>query len=589
MNLRIPALLAVLALSSTAGHAAVDLFRAPAGTNATGLELGFSVARAGDVNGDGYEDFIAGAPFDDTIGAEAGRAFLWLGTPSGGLDMGGTPDVVFDDGSGADWFGFAVAGIGDIDDDGYDDVAVGAPGDDRPGEKQGAVYVYYGRPVANPDVTASWSPGTVLSGAVAGDRFGWAISAAGDMDRDGIDDFVVGAPYNDDAPGLDYGRAYLFRGSRSSLSTTPAVNWDGPATGGPTSTAPFQAFAPDGQSIGGPGFGWSIAHVPDFQTVGRSAVAIGAPGAQGATGQVRVFFAASTSNTLPSTTPGTVLTNATAGDRFGWSVASGGQIGGDSRLDLLVGSPGADGARGEVKVFYGAATPPANDGTADLTRLGSVTGDEFGFAVTGIGNHGGSAGGWAVGAPGHDSAGLLAGMVYLYERTASTPTQLPPVNLSGTGEANDRWGWSLAWLGDLDKDGRDDFLVGAPFANVDAVIVRGQVALISSGPGVVSIDDDANDPPLADVDGLGLGVDRSAAGDVRIRLRVADPGPWTLRAYDLRGRALGELANGDAPVEGQIVDFIGRDARGQVLARGSYVVVLEQDGRRASVRLVWTR
>lgn len=496
---------AALLVAPAVAPAAVDLFQSPASGN-NDIMHGHAVRDAGDVNGDGYPDFVAGAPFDNTNGAEAGRAFIWFGGPT----MSDGPNVVLDEGSAFDWFGFSVAGIGDIDDDGFDDVAVGAPGDDPTGEKSGAVYVYYGRSVNRRTVNLNWSDDRVFAGEVGGDRFGWSVSAAGDLNRDGVDDFVVGAPYSD-ATGTDRGRAYLFLGSAGTIAGTPAVTWNGPALGGPQSGTDFAAFAPDGQAIGGPGFGWCVADVPNFRGLNRAAVAIGAPGAAGSIGEVHLFFAPDLANTLPSSSAGTVLKNGTAAQQFGWSVSSGGMIDGDTRTDVIVGAPGADGGRGLVKVFYGVATPPAEDSVANFVRTGEVAGDRFGFAVADAGDHLGSAGTWIVGAPSRDDDGLNAGWVYVYDSTAQLPTDRRPINRTGTGVAGDRWGFALSALGDLDGDGSDDFLIGAPGANVQNGSVRGLVALVSSEAGVV-----ANGVPTWHVRSLDAG---------RVRVDVFGQGP----------------------------------------------------------------
>ena len=450
------------------------------GPGASVLSFGHSVADAGDVNGDGWPDLLVGAPFDNTKGAAAGRAFLWFGGP----EIRFAPDVILDLGSAGDWFGWSVAGIGDIDGDGYDDIAVGGPGDDSPGDKQGAVWVYFGSPNFNGAEVQKFA------GEVGGDRFGWSVSRAGDMNRDGIADFVVGAPYAD-GPVTDSGRAYLFLGSSSSISTTAARVWDGPALAGPAPAAPttdFAAFAPDGISIQGPGFGWSVSDLPDFRGDGRSSVVVGAPGAAGAQGRAYLFFAGTSLNTLPATAPNVTFTNNVADQQFGWSVSSGGRISNDARDDLLVGAPGAFSDRGFVRVFYGLASPAATIETASLERSGAVAGDRFGFSVADIGNFDGNGGDWLVGAPSRDNDGVDAGWVYRFDRTNATPVDVRAVNRSGSGVAGDAWGFAVSGAGgDLDGDGRDDFLVGAPQANNSVGAVRGNMAIVTEGPGVVSI------------------------------------------------------------------------------------------------------
>jgi hypothetical protein len=280
------AILAVCILPATAQAIEFTLFFGQPSGGELG-QFGYNVRSAGDLNNDGYPDIVAGAPFDNTVGQNAGRAFVWFGGP----EMTGQPDLILDDSNGFDYFGFAVAGVGDLDGDGYDDLA--------------------------------------------GDRFGWSIAGAGDMNRDSRDDMVVGAPYND-ALGKDVGRAYVFVGasSVSSMGPDPDVIWSGEAGGGPTNSTNFTNFAPDGQPIDGPGFGYSVANLFDFRGDSRAAVAVGAPGQNGATGRAYLFIAASSSNQLPASTAHVTFTNNVSNEEFGWSVANGGYINSGSQADL---------------------------------------------------------------------------------------------------------------------------------------------------------------------------------------------------------------------------------------------------------------
>jgi hypothetical protein len=155
--------------------------------------FGTSVAAAGDVNGDGWQDFIVGSPYTDLRGPSSGSARLYLGGPN----MGAESSVLLIGEEKYDLFGTSVAGIGDINGDGYDDIAVGAPTDFNmvtfdtisglsPSGK-GRVYVYLGAAImdATPDV--------VLSPDQVG--FGRCVSSAGDLNNDGYKDFLVTAPY----------------------------------------------------------------------------------------------------------------------------------------------------------------------------------------------------------------------------------------------------------------------------------------------------------------------------------------------------------------------------------------------------------
>lgn len=444
-------------------------------------EFGYQVRNAGDLNDDGYPDIVAGAPFDDTQGLDAGQAFVWFGGPG----MTRQPDLILEGELGGDYFGFAVAGVGDVDGDGYDDVAVGAPGHDQSGQDRGRVYLFRGG--TNMDANSDQE----LDGEQGGDRFGWSIAPAGDMDRDNTDDFVVGAPYND-LSGTGVGRAYLFTGqnSMSAIGPAPDVTWVGENGGGPLSSGNFSDFAPDGQAINGPGFGFSVASVHGFRGDDRAAVAVGAPGFQGAQGRAYLFFATGTAGQLPSDSPAVTFTNATANEEFGWAVSSGGFIDSGSSTELLVGAPGVNGNRGTVHVYYGESSPPATISSSDFSRNRGVAGDRFGHAVANAGDVDGGGDNWLVGAPSDDTAGLNAGQVYLYGGTNTIPVVIGPQGGGTAPVAEDQWGFSLdGLLADLDGDTQHEFIVGAPTGNADNNAERGVLALVSSGSRIVAAPD----------------------------------------------------------------------------------------------------
>ena len=165
--------------------------------------LGESVSGAGDVNGDGFDDLIVGVPFDDPNGGNSGSARVFSGADGSIL-------YSFDGDSAGKFFGVSVSGAGDVNGDGFADLIVGAATDFDNGSDSGSARVFSG---VNGAVLYNFD------GDSAGDRFGTSVSGAGDVNDDGFDDLIVGAP-NDDNNGSRSGSARVFSGVDGSVLYT---------------------------------------------------------------------------------------------------------------------------------------------------------------------------------------------------------------------------------------------------------------------------------------------------------------------------------------------------------------------------------
>jgi hypothetical protein len=174
--------------------------------------FGRSVACAGDVNNDGYDDVIIGAYYYDDPETNEGCAFLYLGSASG---LSASPSWIGENNQANAWFGYSVSSAGDVNNDGYDDVVVGAVGYDNPDLYEGSAYLYLGS-ASGLSASPSWSAESDQANAYFG-----VVSHAGDVNGDGYDDVLVGAYFYDNDT-LDEGRVYLYDGSSSGLSSTPA-------------------------------------------------------------------------------------------------------------------------------------------------------------------------------------------------------------------------------------------------------------------------------------------------------------------------------------------------------------------------------
>jgi hypothetical protein len=314
-----------------------------------GGSFGFTVASAGDVNGDGFVDLAVAAP---SAMSETGRVYIYFG---GEFGVPATPSVTLTGVGGTQgFFGRAITSAGDVNDDGYGDLLIGAPG---VGGNAGRAYVYLGSaagPMAMPADTLN-GPGA------AGSIFGVSVASVGDADGNGRPELVVGAT----GVNSGEGRAYVYAVTSAGVPATPTVTLNG-ATGADTF------------------FGRSVAAAGDVNGDGRPDLLVGAPDAVGGDG--RVFLYLSTASGIPPTTTVTRDGPSGSGGSFGYAIAGAGDVNGDGFADVVVGGPNTNAdISGRAYLFTGSM---AGLGAAPLVQVNGPGGMDglFGVAVQGAGD-----------------------------------------------------------------------------------------------------------------------------------------------------------------------------------------------------------
>jgi hypothetical protein len=432
----------VFGKASWAGTPSIDLATLD-GTNGFRLigidevdRSGFSVSSAGDVNGDGFSDLIVGAPTAESAGGGSyeGESYLvfgkasWAGTPS--LDLAtldGTNGFRLIGIDAYDDSGISVSSAGDVNGDGFADLIVGANGAESAGgaNNEGENYVVFGKAswAGTPSLDLATLDGTNgfrLIGIDEYDFSGGSVSSAGDVNGDGFDDLIVGAPGGESTGGAtDEGESYVVFG-KASWAGTPSL--DLAALDG---TNGFRLIGADEYGYSGR----SVSSAGDVNGDGLADLIVGAPKAQSgpfAVGESYVVFGKASWAGTPSLdlaaldgTNGFGLIGIDGRDYSGVSVSSAGDVNGDGFADLIVGadraeSAGGASAEGESYVVYGKASwvgvPSLDlatlDGTNGFRLIGVDEYDRSGGSVSSAGDvNGDGFDDLIVGAPGAESAG----------------------------------------------------------------------------------------------------------------------------------------------------------------------------------------
>jgi len=490
-----------------------------------GEELGYAVSSAGDVDQDGFDDLIVGAPFARPDGfSETGIADLYSGR-TGNLIRQFDGFLTFDQ------MGASVSGGRDVDGDGVPDLLVGSPHANPNGlYDAGSVFLFSG---------ATGMTIHRFGGAEKDDLFGNSVAFAGDMDGDGVAELIIGAHGTTVQGDSLAGSAFVFSGRSGAL----LHRFDGSSTN--RGVGRVVAGAGD---VDGDGFADLILGVPGSSPPGNPSV-----------GSVFLYSGA-TGNLIRR------LNGPAKSDSFGISVAGTEDVDGDGVPDLIVGAPALKvkglASAGAVFLYSGAT------GNLILRIDGTMDNGALGSSVAGLGDFDGDGiPDLAAGAP-HSSPDGIPGAGSAFVFSGATGSQL--FRFDGR-ESSDGFGFAVSCAGDVNADGRADMILGAPFAHPVSYLETGSALVFTFNP---ILEASAEELSVASGGTIDYAIDfsgKEAFSSYAVLLSLGGTGPTGLRGLAVpltRDRFFLASLKGHTPPQAR--GFQGRlDALGRASARFS--------------------
>lgn len=431
------------------------------GTLNEGDHFGWSVALVGDIQNDGLTEIAVGAPFTDDGGPDKGA--VWIvsisrnGTASSYRKISALSGGVTGPIQLSELFGWSLAKAGDRDGDGVPDLLVGIPNKYRTARGQGTAWVVYlGTDKAS---CAIFDYNDGAFGLDENDMFGSSVTVIGDLDVNGVTDIAIGAPFDDDGA-IGSGSVHLVRLNIGSTTTEEVIverRKLSQTSGGMFASSPGEDFPK------------ALTGLEDVDGDGSPDLAAGQPSYSSNRGAVWVFLMrddGSISKSVRLTNNANGMGTVAAGEYFGSSIASLGDISGDGVTDIVVGAPGTSTSSGRVYLLYLTnegivhgyeSIDQSKDGAPSLANY-----DNFGTSLAFLRTMGEDTIQLAVGAAGDRS---YAGAVYVVEMNRRGRVEQYAKQSAITGklstppQTGNRFGSGAACPGDIDDDGIMDLVV----------------------------------------------------------------------------------------------------------------------------------
>jgi FG-GAP repeat protein len=398
---------------------------------------GSAVENIGDLDGDGVDDIAIGAFYDDAGGTDRGAVHIHFMNIDGSVKS--TVEInhltingpVLSDG---DRYGYAIANLNDLNNDGVQDITVGSYRDDTGGTDQGAVYIHFMNTDGSIDSTVKINDSTINGPTLSdGDLYGISIENLGDLNNDSVEDIMVGAT-GDDTGGINNGTVHIhFMNTDGSIDSTIEINH----------------LTINGPTLDGDQYGESVANIGDLNNDGVNDIAVGAvyDSLNGTSrGTIHIHFM-NTDGSVKSTVEINDLTvngpDLADSDYYGESIVNMGDLDGDGVQDIAVGAylDDAGGAnRGTIHIHFmntdGSvkSTVEINDNTTNGPVLSDA--DLYSASITNIGDlNNDGVQDLIVTARYDDAGGIDRGAIHIHFLTNKAQTQTDTTSTIGTTTA----------------------------------------------------------------------------------------------------------------------------------------------------------